>query len=133
MGTTPEELEVTDPDGLTSVVLRWAPDGPPRAAVQILHGWAEHARRYDRPARALAAAGYVVYADDHRGHGQSGVRGDSLGDLGPRGMEGVRAAVGAVPGRIEAEQPGLPLFILGHSWGSFILQAYLRSGPPAGL
>jgi alpha-beta hydrolase superfamily lysophospholipase len=129
----PEEFEVTDPDGLTTVVLRWAPDGPPRAAVQILHGWAEHARRYDRPARALAAAGYVVYADDHRGHGQSGVRGDSLGDLGPREMDGVLDAVRAVTAAIQEEQPGLPLFILGHSWGSFILQAYLRTAPPAGL
>jgi alpha-beta hydrolase superfamily lysophospholipase len=128
----PDEFEVTDADGLTSVVLRWLPDGPPRAVVQVLHGWAEHARRYDRPAQALARAGYAVYADDHRGHGQTGVRGDSLGDLGPRGMDGVLDAVRAVTARIQADFPGLPLFILGHSWGSFMLQAYLRR-PPAGL
>jgi alpha-beta hydrolase superfamily lysophospholipase len=128
----PDEFEVTDADGLTSVVLRWLPDGPPRAVVQVLHGWAEHARRYDRPARALARAGYAVYADDHRGHGQTGVRGDSLGDLGPSGMDGVLDAVRAVTARIQADFPGLPLFILGHSWGSFMLQAYLRR-PPAGL
>jgi alpha-beta hydrolase superfamily lysophospholipase len=36
----PDEFEVTDADGLTSVVLRWLPDGPPRAVVQVLHGWA---------------------------------------------------------------------------------------------
>ena len=128
----PEEFEVTDPDGLTSVVLRWLPDGAPRAVVQVLHGWAEHARRYDRPAQAMTQAGYAVYADDHRGHGQSGVRGNTLGDLGPRGMDGVLDAVRAVTARIQADFPGLPLFILGHSWGSFMLQAYLRR-PPGGL
>jgi alpha-beta hydrolase superfamily lysophospholipase len=127
---TYDELEVPDPDGLTSVVLRWTPAGPPRAVVQVLHGWAEHARRYDRPAAALAEAGLAVYADDHRGHGQSGLRADRLGDLGPRGADGVLDAIRAVTGRVQADHPGLPLFILGHSWGSFLLQAYLRQPPP---
>lgn len=120
-----DELTVTDPDGVTSVVHRWRPDGPPRATLQILHGWAEHALRYDRVAQRLTAAGYTVYADDHRGHGQSGVRFDTLGDLGPRGMEGVLDAVHAVTERARAEEPGRPLFVLGHSWGSFMLQMYL--------
>ena len=60
------------------------------------------------------------------------MRGNSLGDLGPRGMDGVLDAVRAVTARIQADFPGLPLFILGHSWGSFMLQAYLRQ-PPGGL
>ena len=129
---TCDELEVPDPDGLTSVVLRWVPDGRPRAVVQVLHGWAEHARRYQRPADVLAQAGLAVYADDHRGHGQTGLRAGALGDLGPRGTAGVLDAIRAVTARIQADCPGVPLFILGHSWGSFLLQAYLRQ-PPAGL
>ena len=102
---TYDELEVPDPDGLTSVVLRWTPAGPPRAVVQVLHGWAEHALRYDRPATAMAKAGLAVYADDHRGHGQSGLRADRLGDLGPRGTDGVLDAIRAVTGRVRPTTP----------------------------
>ncbi|MBK5224094.1 MAG: lysophospholipase [Acidimicrobiia bacterium] len=121
-----DEVIVPDPDGLESVVQRWLPDAEPRAVVHIVHGWAEHAARYDRPARALVDAGYAIYADDHRGHGQSGVRSNTLGDLGPRGADGVLDAVHAVTLRAASENPGVPVAVLGHSWGSFILQRYLR-------
>ena len=120
-----DELAVQDPDDLTTIVHRWLPPAP-RAVVHLLHGWGEHARRYDETARVLAAAGFAVYADDHRGHGQSGVRSGTLGDLGPRGGDGVLDAVHEVSRRAAAEHPGLPLFVLGHSWGSMILQRYLR-------
>ncbi len=126
MDTEPAELTVIDPDGLPNVVFRWTPSQSPRAAVHVMHGLAEHALRYARLASALNAAGYVVYADDHRGHGQTGTRTDSLGDFGPRGMEGVVDAVHAVTERVHAEHPGLPVFALGHSWGSFILYRYLQ-------
>jgi alpha-beta hydrolase superfamily lysophospholipase len=39
--------------------------------VQIAHGASEHAMRYQRFARFLNAAGYIVYANDHRGHGKT--------------------------------------------------------------
>lgn len=121
-----DELTVTDPDGLVSVVQRWSPDHAPRSVVHVLHGWGEHARRYERLATALVGAGHVVVADDHRGHGLSGQRGDSLGDLGPRGMDGVLDAAHAVTRRVAADHPGVPVVALGHSWGSFILQRFLR-------
>ncbi|MGY6501176.1 MAG: alpha/beta fold hydrolase [Acidimicrobiales bacterium] len=121
-----DELTVEDPDGLTSVCFRWVPDDVPRAVVHVLHGWGEHAMRYQRLAGELAAVGYAVYADDHRGHGQSGVRSDTLGDLGPRGMDGVLDAVHAVTRRAGTEHQGVPIVVLGHSWGSFLLQRYLR-------
>ncbi|HEY2287378.1 MAG TPA: alpha/beta fold hydrolase [Streptosporangiaceae bacterium] len=125
-----DELEVPDPDGLTSVVLRWRPEHRPRAVLQVLHGWCEHAGRYERLAAALAEDGFAVYADDHRGHGQTGLRSATLGDLGPRGAAGVLDAIRAVTGQARADYPDLPLFILGHSWGSFLLQGYLRQPPP---
>ena len=42
-----------------------------KAAVVITHGLAEHSGRYTHVAQALNAAGYAVYAFDHRGHGRS--------------------------------------------------------------
>lgn len=123
----PEELLVIDPDGAETVVLHWTTGAPLRGVVQILHGWGEHAGRYDRLAGALTTAGYEVYADDHHGHGRTGVRNDTLGALGPRGQDGVVDACHAVSTTIHARHPRAPLFVLGHSWGSMILQRYLRS------
>ena len=109
---------------------RWLPaDGAPVVAVlHVLHGWAEHAGRYARFAGAATAAGIAVYADDHRGHGRSGVAAaGGLGDLGPRGMDGVLdAARGVSVAAFGEHADDLPRFVLGHSWGSFLLQRYLR-------
>src|SRR5579862_4033447 len=67
------ESEFTLPadDGKSLLVRRWAPEGRARAIVQIAHGLTEHSGRYARLAAALNAAGYAVYANDHRGHGPS--------------------------------------------------------------
>ena len=45
----------------------------PKAVIRIAHGLGEHARRYDQMAAVLNMAGFSVYADDHRGHGQTGL------------------------------------------------------------
>ncbi len=92
----------------------------------MLHGWAEHALRYERFAAAATAAGLAVYADDHRGHGRTGQAAGGLGDLGPRGADGVLDAVRSVSEVAFAEHPGRPRLLLGHSWGSFLGQRYLR-------
>jgi alpha-beta hydrolase superfamily lysophospholipase len=72
------------PDGTQIAAYRWDPASEPRAAVQLTHGMGEHAKRYDHVAGALTDAGYVVYAQDHRGHGASADSG-ALGDLGKGG------------------------------------------------
>ena len=51
--------------------------------MQIAHGMGEHAGRYRRLAEALTDAGYVVYANDHRGHGVTAGSAERHGDLGP--------------------------------------------------
>ena len=69
------------------------PVANPRAIVQIAHGLGEHARRYDDMAATLNREGFSVYADDHRGHGQTGLAQvksnltKKLGSLGVGGME----------------------------------------------
>lgn len=110
--------------------------GEPRGAVQLLHGVGEHAGRYVVLAQALADAGFVVYADDHRGHGRTGMAqhgGDAgrLGRLGPGGLRAALAACRQFTDLIRAENPGLPLVLLGHSWGSFLSQMLLDDRPEA--
>ncbi|MBN9200699.1 MAG: alpha/beta fold hydrolase [Microbacterium chocolatum] len=101
-------------------------DGTARAVVQILPGVGEHAGRYRALAETLAAHGYTVYADDHLGHGRTGIvqhgHPGKLGRLGPGGMRAARDAVYALTERIRREHPDLPLILLGHSWGSFLAQ-----------
>lgn len=104
----------------------------PRGIVQIAHGVGEHAGRYAHVARALNDAGYSVIADDHRGHGQTGLAqwgGDpsKLGRLGPGGLRATVGAVRQLSERIRAAEPGVPLVLLGHSWGSLMGQIILNS------
>lgn len=106
-----------------------------RGVVQLLHGVGEHAGRYAALIEALTGAGFHVYADDHRGHGRTGIRQwggpDGLGRLGPGGMRAAVAACHRLTGIIREERPGLPLVLLGHSWGSFLAQMLLDRDPEA--
>ena len=65
----PSTFSYTSADGAQIAAYRWDPTGQPRAAVQLTHGMGEHARRYEHVAQALNEVGFVVYAQDHRGHG----------------------------------------------------------------
>lgn len=119
------ETELTAADGATLHTYVWEPAGSPKAIVQIAHGMAEHARRYDRFAQALTAAGYVVYADDHRGHGLTNPLGHDHGYFADR--DGFATVVGdlrTVTEAARAAYPDLPLFLFGHSMGSFLSRAY---------
>lgn len=122
MTAEPETLTVEDPDGETNFVYRWRPEGERRGVVHVAHGMGEHARRYDGVAHALTGAGFVVYADDHRASGRTGADGAGLGNLGPRGMDGALDALHAVTAFAAGEEPGQPVVLLGHSWGSMLAQ-----------
>ncbi|GAA3758293.1 alpha/beta hydrolase [Microbacterium kribbense] len=128
--------EFTDAHGIAIVYDVHPASSAPRAVIQLLHGVGEHAGRYGALIAALTAAGYTVYADDHRGHGRTGMRqhgGDAsrLGRLGPGGHRAAVAACWQFTQLIRAEHPGLPLVILGHSWGSFLAQILVNQHPEA--
>ena len=127
--------EFTDADGIAIVYDVHPAEGTPRGVVQLLHGVGEHAGRYPALIAALNAAGFSVYADDHRGHGRTGIRQhDGPAKLGRLGKGGIRAAKDAIwqlTRIIRTENPNLPLVLLGHSWGSFLAQMLVNEHPEA--
>ena len=126
MSTDREPARVDYPSpGLTVAGYRWDPAGPPRAIVQITHGMGEHALRYAGLAGALTARGFVVYAQDHRGHGATAKSADELGQIGERGWSDLIGDIGRLGARARQEHPSIPLVLLGHSMGSFAVQQYL--------
>lgn len=119
-----------DSDGVRISYTRWQP-AHPRAVVQLAHGVGEHAGRYEHVGRAFAAAGFDVWADDHRGHGRTGLEqhhGDTrqLGRLGRGGVRGATRSMHEFTAEIRRLQPGLPLVLVAHSWGSLMAQMILN-------
>jgi alpha-beta hydrolase superfamily lysophospholipase len=126
---------------------RWSPEGPPRAALMIAHGLAEHGGRYARLAAALTAIGLVVYAHDHRGHGPACPPADLAFFAERDGWRACLDDIDTVAQTIRSSHPGLPLIFLGHSMGSFMGQSYIgehgddlagavlsgSAGPPPGI
>ena len=85
MSAEPTRVDFDSTAGVIVAAYRWGPSGDPKAVVQITHGGGEHALRYAHLARALNDAGYVVYAQDHRGHGNTATSDNELGRLGDDG------------------------------------------------
>ena len=115
-------------DGDTAVYLyHWVPEsGEVRGVLQILHGMGEHAARYARFARLLCQDGWAVVAHDQRGHGQTAHSVRDLGFYGePDGWGKVLDDARAVTLEARRRHPGVPVLQLGHSMGSYVLQALL--------
>jgi len=127
--------EFTDAHGIAIVYDVHQAAGQARGVVQLLHGVGEHAGRYGQLIAALTEAGFHVYADDHRGHGRTGIRQHGgpakLGRLGKGGLIAAKDAVWQLTGIIKDEHPDLPLVLLGHSWGSFLAQMLVNDHPEA--
>jgi alpha-beta hydrolase superfamily lysophospholipase len=134
MTDLPIKRSFQDPHGVSIAFYEW-PVASPKAIIQIAHGLGEHARRYDDMAAVLNRAGFSVYADDHRGHGQTGLgqlankQTKKLGNLGPGGMDATYKQVAEFTKLIKNENPGKKLVFLGHSWGSFIAQKIINKEP----
>jgi alpha-beta hydrolase superfamily lysophospholipase len=131
MTELPIKRSFKDDFGVEIMFYEW-PVANPKAVIQIAHGLGEHARRYDLMAETLNKAGFSVYADDHRGHGQTGVKQlenkqiKRLGNLGPGGMAATYKQVADFSRLIRSENPNRSLVLLGPSWGSFIAQKIIN-------
>ena len=126
MATLERSFRFTGADGAPIAGFRWIDDtATPHAVLQVAHGMGEHARRYPTPLEPLIAAGWAIYADDHRGHGLTAPGPDALGDFGENGAELVVEDMHKLTSLARAEHPDLPRILLGHSLGSFFAQAYV--------
>ncbi|MEO5710424.1 MAG: alpha/beta hydrolase [Nocardioidaceae bacterium] len=123
--TEPTRVDFESAGGVTVAAYRWDPVGEPRAIVQLAHGVGEYARRYAPLAESLVREGYVVYAEDHRGHGSTAASPEQYGVLGEDGWGELVADIGRMSEVAVDAHPGLPLALVAHSLGSFAAQQYL--------
>ena len=114
-------------DGLKIYVYKWSPEKTARGIIQIAHGMAERAVRYQQLAQALTKEGFIVYANDHRGHGKSASSIEELGYISDEdGFNDMVIDMKSLTNIIKKENPGLPVILLGHSMGSFLAQRYIQ-------
>lgn len=122
MKENPNHFQFLSSDGETQVMATsWQTNHEPIGVVQIVHGMREHIMRYDDFARFLNSFGYIVYGHDHLGHGRTGATANSYGYFGE--TEGAKVLVDdatQLTTIIAENHPELPIFLLGHSMGSFI-------------
>lgn len=109
-------------------IKRWMPETGPKAIIQLSHGMAEHIGRYEAFGKFLAGKGYIVYGNDHRGHGQTGLKQGLLGFFAKEhGFIKVVDDLKVITEHIKEKHPNLPFFLFGHSMGSFIARNYIQS------
>lgn len=96
----------------------------PIGVVQIFHGLAEHAKRYEEFAKALNKAGFIVFADDHRGHGKT-TQGEKIGTYKGKDIFYDTLKDEIFFTKLLKKEYKLPICIFGHSYGSFIAQEYI--------
>ena len=113
------EVQRTDgsliaPDGLRLFHQAWKIDSP-RALMVIHHGYGEHSSRYEGLARLLNQNGYSVFAQDARGHGQSGGRRAHV-DRFSHYISDLQMAIEHARDEIVTEK----VFLIGHSLGGLI-------------
>lgn len=90
-----------------------------KAVAVIVHGLCEHQGRYDYFAELFHKAGIGTYRFDHRGHGRSEGERTYYEDFNE-----LLDDTNVVVDMAIAENPGLPVFLIGHSMGGFTVSLY---------
>jgi acylglycerol lipase len=106
------EETIKGKDDFNIFIRSWRPEGAARAVVALVPGFNSHSGYYTWVAEQLTAIGLAVYAVDLRGRGRS---------------DGERFYVSDLSSMMEvlkSREPGLPVFILGHSAGGVVSALY---------
>jgi alpha-beta hydrolase superfamily lysophospholipase len=117
----PERFQFTS-EGLSIACVKWNGHHPVRGVVQIAHGLGEHMDRYAELAETLVHENFVVYGNDHRGHGLTAKASGSFGELGLGGFNQLVEDIFFLGAIAKREHPDKPYILLGHSMGSFAAQ-----------
>lgn len=122
-----EKLSFLSADGKTTVhAVKWLPeDGNYHAILQITHGMIEFIDRYKPFADYLTEHGFMVVGHDHIGHGDSVASQDDWGYMAENPSDTLIADMHQLRTMIQAENEGVPYFMMGHSMGSYMLRKYL--------
>ena len=122
-----EELTYKSRDRQSTIhAIKWIPEGQPVALLQIIHGMQEYIDRYDEYARYLAEKGILVMGNDHLGHGKSVTGNGTYGFFCKDDPATVLVRdAHRLKKTVQEEYPGVPVFILGHSFGSFVAREYI--------
>src|SRR2546427_8374538 len=123
--TQPKRFQFTSTDGLSIACMKWGGHHDVRGVVQIAHGLGEHIGRYAELAETLTQAEFVVYGNDHRGHGLTAKPSGSFGEFGPGGFDQLVEDMVSLRVIAKNEHPGKPYILLGHGMGSFAAQQFI--------
>ncbi len=123
--TQPKIFEFESTDGLAIACVKWGGHHNVRGVVQIAHGLGEHMGRYGELAEKLVNADFVVYGNDHRGHGLTARPSGSFGEFGPAGFDQLVEDMISLRVIAKDEHRGKPYILLGHSMGSFVAQQFV--------
>jgi alpha-beta hydrolase superfamily lysophospholipase len=118
----PKRFQFTSDDGLSIACVRWSDHRNVRGVVQITHGLGEHMGRYAELAEILVKGEFVVYGNDHRGHGLTAKPSGSFCEFGPGGFDRLIEDMLSLRVIAKNEHPGKPYILLGHSMGAFAAQ-----------
>lgn len=110
---------ITTSDGTRLFTQRWQADAA-RAAVLLVHGYAEHSGRYAHVARYLQARGTSVYTYDQRGFGRSDGR-RALVTSFDRLLDDLQRVIDRTRRHLSDD---VPLFLMGHSMGGAVCALY---------
>ena len=116
--------------GLKIFTRSWRPESTPRAVIVLSHGFNSHSGYYLWAAEQLLAAGLAVHAFDYRGRGKSDGERYYI-----ESFSEYQSDLDLVVKLARSREPGLPLFVLGHSAGGVIACNYVLDHQPeiAGL
>ena len=111
------------PGGLEIYYQSWLPDQEARAVFLLVHGMGEHSGRYGNLIDYYVPGGMAVYGLDHPGHGHSSGKREFI-----HTFDDYLDTLERCQTLIRREQPGRPVFLMGHSMGGTIVLDYLARG-----